>query len=368
MQRFETPEWPVRPLTAHSWSKSEVELPLLRNTGEGGEGTSPSAGANTNASRSVLPLPSPAPLLRKSTYHHPVSCMNRRHTSTDAGEEGHWVYKGCTALVDLEVPLKLLAKPTHPTCPALPPPPPIVHPCDPTSHTAHTFARGAIPVHHRIPRTAPHAQPPLAAAMRNPRRRRLLQHPTVHPLVEPDAPQPERTRRAARPRRTVALSRRCLRGGVFATRAWTNTLDASAPNLSRDKTLALAAAAAQARWDAEYELQRWSVICAGAARAEHQLQKLQEMRAGSTRLLVGIIASWNLSEVQYLSVSGQTARTSSAGHHKPDRARWMVAGTTSIPVLRILKRSWLGGRIARCEEEEARWLGTGISKADEIWT
>ncbi|KAJ7720901.1 hypothetical protein B0H14DRAFT_3900655 [Mycena olivaceomarginata] len=116
MQRFETPEWPVRPLTACSWSKSKVELLLLRNTGEGGEGTSPSAGANTNMSRSVLPLPLPAPLLRKSTYHHPVSCMNRRHASTGAGEEGHWVYKGCTALVDLEVPLKLLAKPTHPTC------------------------------------------------------------------------------------------------------------------------------------------------------------------------------------------------------------------------------------------------------------
>ncbi|KAJ7863437.1 hypothetical protein B0H14DRAFT_3444028 [Mycena olivaceomarginata] len=88
MQRFETLEWPVRPLTARSWSKSEAELSLLRNTGEGGEGMSPSAGANTNTSRSVLPLPSLAPLLCKSTYHHLVSHMKRQHASMGAGEEG----------------------------------------------------------------------------------------------------------------------------------------------------------------------------------------------------------------------------------------------------------------------------------------
>ncbi|KAJ7895230.1 hypothetical protein B0H14DRAFT_3854100 [Mycena olivaceomarginata] len=101
--RFETPEWPVRLLTARSWSKSEAELPLLHNTGEGGEGMPPSTGANTNVLHSVLPLPSPVPLLRKSTYHHPVSRMKRRHTRTGTGEEGQWVSKGCAALVDLEV-------------------------------------------------------------------------------------------------------------------------------------------------------------------------------------------------------------------------------------------------------------------------
>ncbi|KAJ7835266.1 hypothetical protein B0H14DRAFT_3871177 [Mycena olivaceomarginata] len=99
---------------ARSWSKSEVELLLLCNTGEGREGTSPSAGANTNASRSVLPLPSPAPLLHKSTYHHPVSRMKRRHASTGAGEEGRWP---CTPPHSHPtLPLKLLAEPTHPTC------------------------------------------------------------------------------------------------------------------------------------------------------------------------------------------------------------------------------------------------------------
>ncbi|KAJ7318694.1 hypothetical protein DFH08DRAFT_971075 [Mycena albidolilacea] len=98
---------------ARSWSKSEVELLLSRNTGEGGEGTSPSAGANTNASRSVLPLPSPAPLLRKSTYHHPVSRMKRRHASTGTGEEGRWVYKGRAALVDLEVAVYPTPFPSH---------------------------------------------------------------------------------------------------------------------------------------------------------------------------------------------------------------------------------------------------------------
>ncbi|KAJ7359448.1 hypothetical protein DFH08DRAFT_952586 [Mycena albidolilacea] len=93
----------MRPLTAHLWSKSKAELPLLRNTGGGGEGTHLSAGANTNVSCSVLPLPLPAPLLRKSMYHHLVLCMKRRHTSTGAGEEGRWVYKGHVALMDLEV-------------------------------------------------------------------------------------------------------------------------------------------------------------------------------------------------------------------------------------------------------------------------
>jgi hypothetical protein len=90
-----------------------VELPLLRNTGEGGEGTSPSAGANTNVSHSVLPLPSPAPFLRRSTYHHPVLRMKQRHTSMGGGEEGRWVYKGRAVLVDLKVAVYPTPFPSH---------------------------------------------------------------------------------------------------------------------------------------------------------------------------------------------------------------------------------------------------------------
>ncbi|KAJ7796244.1 hypothetical protein B0H14DRAFT_2620086 [Mycena olivaceomarginata] len=93
------PEWPVRPLTAHSWSKSEAELPLLCNTGEGGEGTSPQRQCQHQR---VMQRPAP-----------PIACalaaqVHRQHTSMGMGEEGWWMYKGGgytrrAALVDLEV-------------------------------------------------------------------------------------------------------------------------------------------------------------------------------------------------------------------------------------------------------------------------
>ncbi|KAJ7752717.1 hypothetical protein B0H14DRAFT_3512849 [Mycena olivaceomarginata] len=100
----------MRLLTVRSWSKSEVELPLLCNTSEDGEGMPPSAGANTKVLHSVLPLLSPMPLLCKSTYHHPVLRMKRRHASMGTGEEGQWMSKGPPALLDLEVVISVLRK------------------------------------------------------------------------------------------------------------------------------------------------------------------------------------------------------------------------------------------------------------------
>ncbi|KAJ7065474.1 hypothetical protein C8F01DRAFT_1125715 [Mycena amicta] len=82
---------PVRPSMVRTRSKSDAELPIRGADGEilGGAGT-----------RSMLPLP-PA---RKSAYHHPMSRMKRRrNASSGPGDEGRWMFKGRTELVDLEV-------------------------------------------------------------------------------------------------------------------------------------------------------------------------------------------------------------------------------------------------------------------------
>ncbi|KAJ7833636.1 hypothetical protein B0H14DRAFT_3462616 [Mycena olivaceomarginata] len=50
------------------------------------------------------------PLLCKSTYHHPVLRMKRRHASMGTGEEGQWMSKGPPALLDLEVVISVLRK------------------------------------------------------------------------------------------------------------------------------------------------------------------------------------------------------------------------------------------------------------------
>ncbi|KAJ7080749.1 hypothetical protein B0H15DRAFT_1025045 [Mycena belliarum] len=79
---------PVRPAMVRTRSKSEAELP-----------TRDVNNAIVAGTRSALPPPP-----RKSAYHHPVSRMRpRRHASSGTAEEGRWIYKGRTELIDLEV-------------------------------------------------------------------------------------------------------------------------------------------------------------------------------------------------------------------------------------------------------------------------